>query len=79
LIFKLTEFVDSVYFLRIEQRTRPSTLRGYRVMWKQLKPFCENLWIRDVRTKQVQDVLDGLAALEGSREDGETPFNKQVA
>jgi hypothetical protein len=53
----------------MEQRTRPSTRRGYRMMWKQLKPFCENLWIREVRTKQVQDVLDNLAALEGSREE----------
>jgi hypothetical protein len=60
----------------MEQRTRPSTRRGYRMMWKQLKPFCENLWIREVRTKQVQDVLDNLAALEGSREeDGKTRFN----
>src|ERR1700746_1998054 len=60
----------------MEQRTRPSTRRGYRMMWKQLKPFCENLWIREVRTKQVQDVLDNLAALEGGREeDGKTRFN----
>jgi integrase len=58
---KLTEFVESVYFNRIEQQTRPSTLRGYRAMWDQLKPFCANLWTRDVRARHAQAILDSLA------------------
>src|SRR5215472_18493053 len=55
---KLTAFVDSVYFPRIEQRLRPSTLRSYRVEWDaQLKPYCVELWIRDVRTPHAQGIL----------------------
>src|SRR2546425_3017910 len=58
----LCDFVEKVYFPRIEQRLRPSTLRGYRVMWEdQLKPYCAKLWTRDVRTRHAQDVLDSLA------------------
>jgi hypothetical protein len=44
-----TAFVETVYFPRIEQRTRPSTYRGYLVLWREIKPFCGNLWTRDVR------------------------------
>jgi integrase len=59
----VTAFVEQVYFPRIEQRIRPSTLRSYRVIWwKQLKPFCANLWTRDVRTRHVQAILDSMAA-----------------
>jgi integrase len=58
---KLTAFVDSVYFPRVEQRTRPSTLHGYKIMWKQLRPFCSTLWTRDVRTRHVQTILDTMA------------------
>src|SRR4051794_22647905 len=29
----LESFVDTIYFPRIEQRVRPSTMRGYRVVW----------------------------------------------
>lgn len=54
-------FVESVYMPRIEQRTRPSTYRGYKLLWKQLKPFCGNLWTRDVRTRHVQAILDTMA------------------
>jgi|SRR5262249_1669353 len=57
----LSAFIDSVYFPRIEQRTRPSTLRGYKVMWKQIKPFCATLWTRDVRTRHMQALLDTMA------------------
>src|SRR5215469_18088477 len=56
---KFTTFVEDVYLPRIEQRTRPSTYRGYKVLWKEIKPFCGNLWTRDVRTRHVQAVLDG--------------------
>ena len=45
---------------RIEQRTRPSTYRGYKVLWREIKPFCRNLWTRDVRTRHVQAILDEM-------------------
>lgn len=58
---KLVDFVEQVYFPRVEQQVRPSTATGYKLLWTQLKPFCEQFWIRDVRTKHIQDVLDDLA------------------
>ena len=45
-------------------RKKPSTLHGYRVMWKQLQPFCADLWTRDVRTRDVQSILDCMAQTE---------------
>src|SRR5215831_6898471 len=33
-----TAFVESVYFPCIEQRTRPSTFRGYETLWREIKP-----------------------------------------
>ena len=59
-----TAFVESVYFPRIEQRTRPSTFRGYKVLWREIKPFCGNLWTRDVRTRHVQAILDAMSKTE---------------
>jgi len=61
----LINFVEKVYFPRIEQRLRPSTLRSYRVEWDaQLKPYCGGLWTRDVRTREAQAILDTMAATE---------------
>ena len=56
-----TAFVESVYLPRAEQRMRPSTYRGYKVLWREVKPFCEGLWTRDVRTRHVQTILDTMA------------------
>jgi integrase len=58
---KFKEFVESVYFPRVEQRTRPSTYRGYKILWTALEPFCADLWTRDVRTRHVQSILDAMA------------------
>jgi integrase len=33
-------------------------------MWKQLQPFCQDLWTRDVRTRHVQAILDRMAQTE---------------
>ena len=57
----LVAFVESVYMPRAEQRMRPSTHRGYKVLWREIKPFCEGLWTRDVRTRHVQTILDAMA------------------
>jgi integrase len=61
---KLNAFVDDVYLPRVEKIIRPSTYRGYKILWNQLKPFCADLWTRDVRTRHVQLVLDRMAATE---------------
>jgi len=56
-----TAFVESVYLPHSEQRMRPSTYRGYKVLWREIKPFCEGLWTRDVRTRHVQAILEAMA------------------
>jgi hypothetical protein len=57
-------FVESVYLPRAEQRTRPSTFRGYKILWNEIKPFCGNLWTRDISTRHVQGILDTMAKTE---------------
>ena len=54
-------FVESVYLPHSEQRMRPSTYRGYKVLWGEIKPFCEGLWTRDARTRHVQTILEAMA------------------
>jgi integrase len=56
-----TAFVESVYLPHSEQRMRPSTYRGYKVLWREIKPFCEGLWTRDSRTRHVQAILEAMA------------------
>src|SRR5262245_44395828 len=57
----LIDFVEKIYFPRIKQRVRASTVRGYRVIWDQVKPYCAKLWTRNVRTRHLQDLLESLA------------------
>jgi integrase len=60
----LGDFVESVYFPAVERKgLRPSTLRGYRVIWHdQLKNSCCHLWLRDVGVPEMQILLDEVAA-----------------
>ena len=40
-VVKLGDFVEKIYFPRIEQHMRPSTLKGYHDIWSlHLKPRC---------------------------------------
>lgn len=59
----LVDFVERVYFPQAEEDDfRPSTLRGYKEIWNdQLKPHCTKLWMRDIRTSTMQNVLHALA------------------
>jgi hypothetical protein len=57
----LVDFIDSVYLPRLKQDVRPSTLRGYNVLWATLKPFCADYLTRDMRTRHVQCILDEMA------------------
>ena len=51
-----------MYFPRIEQHVRPSTLKGYRDIWEgHLKPRCAQVWLKEVRTYHVQGWLDEIA------------------
>lgn len=61
-VVKLGDFVEKVYFPRIEQHLRPSTLKAYRDIWEiHLKPRCASVWVKDVRTYHVQQWLDEIA------------------
>lgn len=58
----LGAFVDRVYFAEYaEQQLRPSTVKGYKNLWVQLKPYCAGLWLREVDTCDMQTVLNCLA------------------
>jgi integrase len=46
----------------MQEQKRPSTYCGYRDIWKNhLKARCADLWLREVRTCDVQQVLDAVA------------------
>jgi len=61
-ILTIGAFADSVYLPWVEKYQRPSTLKGYRQVWKQhLKPHCEKTWLKDVRTYNVQGWLNAIA------------------
>ena len=60
-VVKVGDFVERIYFPRIEQRMRPSTMKGYRDIWRnQLKPRCAHIWVKEVKTYHVQQWLDDI-------------------
>jgi hypothetical protein len=59
---RMSDFVEGVYFPRMKEQKRPSTYCGYGDIWQNhLKPRCADLWLREVRTCEVQQVLDDVA------------------
>lgn len=59
---RLSDFVEGVYLPRMVEQKRPSTYCGYRDIWENhLKPRCVDMWLRDVRTCEIQQVLDDAA------------------
>jgi len=66
---RLGDFAEGVYFRHLESKRKPSTIRGYKQMWKRyLKPRCASLVMHDAETRSVQALLDAI-----SREDGIGP------
>ena len=58
----LRDFVERIYLPRMEQQKRPSTVRGYRDIWKlHLKARSTGLWMREIRTCDIQQILDDIA------------------
>ena len=58
----MSDSVDSVYLPRMEQQKRPSTYNGYKDIWEDhVRPRCHGLWLSDVRTCDIQQVLDDIA------------------
>lgn len=63
-VTKLGDFIDRAYLPYVKQQKRPSTYKGYSQMWRQyLKPHCNGVWMRDVKTYQVQMWLEEIAQL----------------
>ena len=61
-IVTLADFVEGVYFPRMRGQKRSSTYNGYRDIWEDhSRPRCEGLWLREVRTCEVQGILDDVA------------------
>ena len=62
-VVTMGEFVDRVYFPHVQQHKRPSTLKGYKDIWRNhAKAHCATVWLKDVRTFDVQGWLDAIAA-----------------
>jgi hypothetical protein len=67
-IVTMADFVETVYLPWVEKYQRPSTLKGYRQVWRQhLKPHCGKIWLKDTRTFHVQSWLNAIAKGDLSR------------
>jgi integrase len=69
-IATIGDFVERVYLPWIERYQRPSTLKGYRQVWKQHLSAakggpgdlcCARVWLKDTRTHHVQSWLSAIA------------------
>ena len=61
-ITQLGDFVERVYLPFVKQQKRPSTYQGYSQMWNAyLEVRCRNIWLREVKTHQVQRWLEEIA------------------
>lgn len=62
-MLSMGEFVTSIYLPFATEQKRPFTSKGYREMWEgHLRPRCETVLLRDVRTCHVQTWLKAIAA-----------------
>ncbi|MDP9159834.1 MAG: hypothetical protein M3O09_06340, partial [Acidobacteriota bacterium] len=78
-IATIGDFVEGVYMPWTERHQRPSTLKGYREVWRQhLKPLCESAWLKQTRTYQVQCWLNEIGKNGSKRRDSEVrvPLSK---
>jgi integrase len=58
----LVDFVERIYLPRMEQQKRPSTAKGYRDIWENhLRGRSVGLWMREIRTCDIQRILDDVA------------------
>ena len=59
---RLGQFVDDIYFPYVGRQKHKSTEIGYREKWRNyIKPLCADFWLRDVRTHDVQQMLNHIA------------------
>ncbi len=58
----LVDFVERIYLPRMEEQKRPSTVKGYRDIWaNHLRGRSGGLWMREIRTCDIQRMLDEIA------------------
>ncbi len=57
----LGEFVQRTYLPYVSDQYRVSTYRGYRNIWRRYLVGCSSWWLRDVRTCEVQRLLQEVA------------------
>jgi integrase len=61
-VVTMGDFVELVYLPRMQQQKRPSTYHGYKNIWgDHIRPRCVGLWLRDMRTCYIQQILDDIA------------------
>jgi integrase len=58
---KLGDFVNKVYLPYVERQKRPSTARGYYLMWQTLKSLCSSSWIGDIQAGDISRWLEQIA------------------
>jgi hypothetical protein len=69
----LGDFVDRVYLPFVKQQKRPSTYRGYSLMWADyLKLRCETAWLRGLSETHVAGVRSGRRRIGRSASPGRT-------
>jgi hypothetical protein len=67
-IVTVGDFAERVYLPWVKQHKRPSTAKGYVDIFEDhLKPLCQHVWLKDVRTYHAQAWLDQIGAGKLSR------------
>jgi integrase len=59
----LVQFAEQEFFPFVRGQVRPSTANGYEARWRQLKPWLDDLRLRDTTTPDVQQVLVSIHKL----------------
>jgi integrase len=61
-VMTVGDFVEGVYLGFVSLQKRASTCRGYKQVWNDyLKARCASVWMREVKTYEVQAWLEGIA------------------
>ncbi|MGI9102522.1 MAG: tyrosine-type recombinase/integrase [Terriglobales bacterium] len=59
---QIGSFIETAYLPHAQGQTHASTYQGYKNKWNNyLRPICSTLWLRDVRTCHIQEVLNTVA------------------
>lgn len=56
----LCQFGDETFLPFWQKQVRPSTFSGYCARWRQVRPWCAELRMRDTRTADIQRVIEGI-------------------